>query len=101
MAIKTDNELDQEIQSYKARLRNLQLKVQTFMVNHSRLEPKERTKTLLEIQRGFQSFSRFFDKATAANVKNVGTRFAADNLKQSYQSLFARWRKFEGSEDIF
>jgi hypothetical protein len=88
---------DLDIASQKIVLQTLQLKVRVFGATYLSMQPKERAKALLEIQKTFESLARFFDKMKGLNIQNTGTRFAAENLKQSYYSLSAVWKKIESA----
>ncbi len=88
---------DAELAAHKATLQQLQIKVRGFVAGYATMQPKERARNLLEIQKAMDSISRFFDKLKTMNIQNTGTKFSAENLKQSFFSLKAQWRKFEMS----
>ncbi|MEQ1876979.1 MAG: hypothetical protein ABL958_10065 [Bdellovibrionia bacterium] len=97
MAANTLAPIDIELITKKAVLQKLQIQVRTVITNFWSMPTKERARHLNEIQKSLESFQRFFDKLKSANIQNTGTRFVADNLRQSFNSLQAQWRKFETS----
>jgi len=89
--------IDIEINQQKVVMSKLQLQIRTVITNFWNMPPKERARNISEIQKSLEAFNRFFDKLKSANIQNTGSRFAADNLKQSFFSVQAQWRKFETS----
>jgi hypothetical protein len=87
--------IDAEIAQQKQVLQRLQVQVRTTIATYSNMPPKDRARNISEIQKTMENLARFFDKLKTSNIQNTGTRFTADNLKQSYLSLRAQWRKFE------
>jgi hypothetical protein len=100
MATNTQGPVDAEISSNKLILSQLDIKIKGFTAAYPNMIAKDRARNILEIQKTFETLTRFFDKLKGANIQNTGTRFAADNLRQSFYSLQDRWRKFENSLNL-
>lgn len=97
MAANTLAPIDIEITDKKGEFTRLRHQVQTVIANFNSMPAKERARNISEIQRGLESFQRFFDKIKTLNIQNTGTRYAAETLKQSFFSLSGQWRKFDSS----
>lgn len=87
--------IEHEVNSQKAALQRLQVQIRATIAGFPTMPPKERAKNLSEIQKSIENMSRFFDKIKSSTVQNTGTRFAIENLKQSFFTVRTHWRKFE------
>ncbi|HEX4926109.1 MAG TPA: hypothetical protein VFV50_18595 [Bdellovibrionales bacterium] len=87
--------IDIEINAQKAALQRIQVQIRATIAGFAAMPPKERARNISEIQKSLENISRFFDKLKGSTIQNTGTRFAVENLKQSFFTVRTQWRKFE------
>ena len=91
----SDNEIDHELVQIKTLVESLK-KTQTIFTNtYKTLPPKERAKILREVHSGHQKISAFLLKAKKLPMTNSGTKFAIENLNQTFQLMMVLWKKTE------
>ena len=97
MAIKiiSDNQIDHELAQMKVFAESLKKNQSVFSHTYKIMTVKDRAAFLRQIKTDQTKLEVFIQKAKKTPSVNSGTKFAIENLIQTFQSLMSLWRKTE------